>query len=62
MNDTKQPIACNCTACPGPSCNCGCRKPAAQAACTCGAQCTCGQGCSCGPQLHCGPACSCPKS
>ena len=26
MNDTKQPIACNCTTCPGPSCTCGCQK------------------------------------
>jgi hypothetical protein len=47
MNDTKQPIACNCATCPGKSCTCGCQKPAAQAACACGAQCKCGQGCTC---------------
>ena len=47
MNDAKQPIACNCTACPAKSCTCGCQKPAAQAACACGAQCKCGQGFSC---------------
>jgi len=47
MNDTKQPIACNCTTCPGTSCTCGCQKPAEQTVCACGPQCKCGQGCTC---------------
>jgi len=46
MNEAKQPVSCNCAVCPGKSCTCGCRHPAA-AACGCAANCSCGKACAC---------------
>jgi len=46
MNDTKN-MACDCKACIGPACTCGCQKPVATAACACGPACNCGPTCGC---------------
>lgn len=37
--DTATQTTCNCRICPGAGCDCGCQKPAEQAACACGPQC-----------------------
>jgi hypothetical protein len=52
MNETTQ-VTCNCAACPGAGCLCGCQQYVAQSAQT---------ACACGPQCQCGPACACAKS
>jgi hypothetical protein len=49
MNQQTRP--CQCPACPGAGCTCGCQhqaaaQPAAQA-CQCGPNCQCGPGCQC---------------
>jgi hypothetical protein len=42
---------CQCPACPGAACTCGCQQPAATQPAA--------QACQCGPKCQCGPGCQC---
>lgn len=55
MNTTTQ-SPCDCAACPGAGCDCGCQTTAEQNPCACGTGCTCGPHCQCGTGCACAPA------
>ena len=46
MNEAIQ-TSCQCPACPGSACTCGCQQPASQQGCACGPECKCGAACAC---------------
>ena len=52
MNTLNQPV-CQCVACAGSSCDCGCQMPVEQKDCTGAPQCECRSQCECGTQCSC---------
>jgi len=61
MNATQQ-VPCNCAACPGIVCTCGCQQAAEQTAGVFSPQCQCGPKCQCGTQCQCGAGASFTQS